>query len=83
MPEKKAEKVSVRRMMSQILTISLRLVLSRFVFEMFHYHQDLYLGFKKPLKDDRAVILRIEEIDKVLEEKQMRELGMGARIPRA
>ena len=39
---------------------------------MFYHEQDLYLGFKKPLKNGRAVILRIREIEKVLEENRIR-----------
>ena len=31
---------------------------------IFYHRQDLYLGLKKPLKDDRAVIVRIRP-DKV------------------
>jgi multidrug resistance efflux pump len=38
---------------------------------MFYHEQDLYLGFKKPLKDGRAVILRIREIKKVMEENRI------------
>lgn len=39
---------------------------------MFYHRRDLYLGFKKPLKDGRAVILRIREIEKALEENRIR-----------
>ena len=39
---------------------------------MFYNRRDLYLGFKKPLKDGRAVILRIGEIEKALDENRIR-----------
>lgn len=35
---------------------------------MFYYQGSLYLGFKRPLQGNKAVILRINQIDRVLEE---------------
>ncbi len=39
---------------------------------MFYHRRDLYLGFKKPLKEGQAVILRISEIEKALDENRIR-----------
>ncbi len=38
---------------------------------MFWHQNALYLGFKNPLKNSKAVILRISEMEKVLQEKRI------------
>ena len=40
---------------------------------VFYQKGNLYLGFKSPLKDMKAVILRIIDIDKVFEENKLEE----------
>jgi len=39
---------------------------------MFYQQNALYLGFKNPLKNGRSVILRIAEMEKALQEKQIK-----------
>lgn len=44
---------------------------------MFYHEQDLFIGLKKPLKDHKAVILRIKDIEKVLSEGRIRPENVG------
>jgi len=44
---------------------------------IFYYQGSLYLGFKAPLKDTEAVIVKIENIDRVLEENALDEKSVS------